>query len=221
MFDWTSSIKNLLNQYDFLKVQENEENFVISGLYHMRIYYLDEYLEDFFELEIRIDKIRYTLPIVFEKRRIKNFHHKFVDGSLCLAVPMEITLFLKKHKNDLTMFFDNFIIPYLYGYTYFEMYNVMPFGERSHGVDGYVEYFNDIFGINNKKHTETFIQYIINNSKYRGHHICPCGSNKKIRDCHKDIIFHYYNENNEVVLNEIKKYIGKLNYAKKSHTSKS
>jgi len=205
--DVSEQIKDFLDKYSSFTMEEEQDRWILKGLYHLNVNYNEIQIEDYFQLEIHIIKNQKTLPIVYEKRRIGPFHHKFTDGSLCLEVPMKISISFKKNKNNLCLFFEEFVIPYLYGYVYYEMYGVMPFGERSHGENGYIEYFMDIFNLQSKKKLIDFLQYLINTASYRGHHICPCGSNRIIRNCHKDVMFHYFNEENEVVLNEIKKYL--------------
>ena len=35
------------------------------------------------------------------------------------------------------------------------------------------------------------MKYIVHNS-YRGHHICPCGSDKRLRKCHGEVLLEFY-----------------------------
>lgn len=214
MYDIEASVNDFLSSYSNFERFDEGAFIHLSGLFHLNVSYQNILIEDYFDIEVIIDKTNENPPIVFEKRRIEKFHHRFTDGSLCLGIPMEISVFLKKNRFSIIKYFEYYIIPYLYGFLYYEKYSIMPFGERSHGLQGYLEYFRDIFGLSNEVKTKEFLIYLMNNTEYRGHHICPCGSGKKIRDCHKDVLFHYYNEKNEVVLNELKKYLEKTKHVK-------
>lgn len=200
-------INRFINDYQVFTSSESINAYSIRGLYHLNKSFKGVELEDYFDIEIVISKTNDENPIVFEHNRIQKFHHKFTDNSLCLEIPMKIKIDTKKFKYNLSSFFEVYVVPYLYGYVFYEIYGYLPFGERSHGVDGYIEYFKEAFDLKTPISVHQFIQYLSNNDEYRGHHNCPCGSGKNIRNCHKDVLFHYFNEKNEVVLSFIKEYL--------------
>lgn len=211
-------IQSFIDNYPFFTREDVDDNTTFSGLYHFNMCYKDICFDDYFELIIIINRNKKNNPIVYERRRIEKFHHKFTDGSLCLGIPMEITLYLKRNNFDLVLFFKNYIDTYLYGFLYYEQYSIMPFGERSHGYQGYIEYFRDIFGLSNENGLTNFLNYLSNNLEYKGHHNCPCGSGLKVRNCHKDVLFHYFNVKNEIVIAEIRKYLEGIKHVKIKNT---
>ena len=97
----------------------------------------------------------------------------------------------------------------MYTYKYYENYGVYPFGERSHGRYGDLEYLKELFNIDNVIPLLNIILFLAT-SKYRGHCMCPCGSNKRLRNCHGDIFQKIINAGlqNEFkdILLEIKKW---------------
>ena len=59
----------------------------------------------------------------------------------------------------------------------------LPTGEYSHDMPGIIEQYQDIFGIGDIKVIIKLLDIIATNS-YRGHHPCPRGSGKRLRNCH-------------------------------------
>lgn len=201
----------------FIVVNENE-GFLLSGLYHLFKEHNGIYIEDFFYLKIFVSAPpNYGLiPIVYEDGRIGDFQHKYLDNSLCLGIPLEILAFLKKTRFNLVLFFERYIIPYLYNAIYFEIYRNMPFGEWAHGINGYLEFFKEIFKIKSDENTKSFINYLLAHKYYKGHNLCPCNSGLKIRECHKEVLFKYFNEHQDDLMIEIRNYIAEVNKDVKS-----
>ena len=66
-------------------------------------------------------------------------------------------------------------------------YHTFPFGDRSHGTEGVLQTYMDI--LNTKDYTQTFeVMSYVSLCAYRGHVLCPCGSDIRLRDCHGDIL---------------------------------
>ena len=74
----------------------------------------------------------------------ESYEHVNPDGTLCLCVPIDARLIFHKAPN-LLGFGNNIVIPFLYGYCYWEKHNVHPFGEQQHGPAGVVQYYVDAF----------------------------------------------------------------------------
>ena len=87
------------------------------------------------------------LPIVRDiTKKIESEFHKNKNDILCLACDAEIHYELKRN-NSVTIcdFIEKFLIPYLYSYTYYKKYNKIPYGQRSHGFQGVIEFYMDYF----------------------------------------------------------------------------
>jgi len=125
------------------------------------------------------------LPIVKDiEKKIDNKFHKNANDVLCLACDTEIILDLKSRENaTICDFIERYLLPYLYSYTYFKKYGKTPFGDRSHGSEGIIEFYKDYFKLEDIDIAFLFLEYM-SLKKYRGHNLCLCGSGKKLRNCH-------------------------------------
>lgn len=192
MIKLDEQLQEILKRFPELKLSKRVDDIVLAGVLNIDCYCkkLDERIIDKFSIQIIIPKdFPKKLPIVRELgRRIPlKYGHIYQDSSLCLTTDEEIRLKLGFDIN-LCRWIDEFVIPYFYGYSYYEKYGIMPFGERSHGFQGVIEFYKELFNVETKEQVISFLKYITlyKNYKYRGHHLCACGSNKKIRNCKKE-----------------------------------
>ena len=128
-----------------------------------------------------------TQPLVFEMgKRIPRISDRHVnpDGSCCVTV----------WEHWLTCTEDNSFQAYLNGplhefflsqYLY-ENTGRWPFGERSHGCKGLVEAYAEALGVDDDADLLLYYLRILSKRWPKGHWLCPCGSKKVVRRCHKD-----------------------------------
>ena len=64
-------------------------------------------------------------------------------------------------NHDISVFIDKYVMPYLYTYKYFKEYGIYPYGERSHGTMGDLEYLKDLFCVDNWKQVCNIMMFII------------------------------------------------------------
>jgi hypothetical protein len=150
--------------------------------------YSGHHIEDEYYVKIIVsNKYPDELPKTFEigNRIPQNFHH-FLDDSLCLGAPLAVK---QKFRKQPTLFgyVENCVIPYLYSFSYKCMYGKMPFGELSHGGVGILEYYQDLFGMKDRRRVLKMIG-ILAEGNYRGKDRCPCGSGKRLHSCHGRIL---------------------------------
>lgn len=187
-------IEIMKEQYPVFNVLEYEKEYVFAGELGLDHIYDYVRMTGKFNLEIIVSKdYPSQIPIVKEvsNRIDKDYPHRYNDGKLCLASDFELKMYISQNAN-ISSFIDMYIIPYLYTYRYYEEYGVYPFGERSHGIVGDLEYIKELFMVNEWKQVFDII-YFISYSSYRGHLLCPCGSGKKIRNCHGDTLMKVMN----------------------------
>lgn len=144
-----------------------------------------ETIEDAFEIDLIVpDAYPEALPWVRETSgRIRgDYEHVEPDGKLCLAVPIEERLVFGRNP-CLSGFVTGLLIPYCYGYCYWERHGVHPFGEREHGRAGIVRFYMDYLHLDDEIQALEVAFYLFQHG-YRGHHNCPCGSGAKLRACH-------------------------------------
>jgi hypothetical protein len=81
----------------------------------------------------------------------------------------------------------NLLNPYLYSWLWFSKYGKMPWGERSHGLVGLCESYQDMLKITDKTKVIPFLKLITTN-QIRPRAGCPCGSGQPYRKCHKKLV---------------------------------
>ena len=72
------------------------------------------------------------------------------------------------------------------GQYWFDKTGKWPFGERPHGAKGLEEAYADALGIPQKKKDLIYHLRLLSKDWPKGHWPCPCGSGKKLRECHRD-----------------------------------
>ncbi len=166
VFSTNDDLIILEGKLEFYASFNNQE---ISDSYLIRIIFPNEYPN--------------YLPEAYEiGNRIPENYHKNTDTSLCLGAPPDQIQKFNVEPNILN-YINNLVIPYLYRFSFIEKFGKAPFDDYSHGALGLLEYYFDYFDINSIPLLGKFFLLILENT-YRGHSICPCGSNKKIRICH-------------------------------------
>lgn len=184
------NVDKLLIEYPNLIIEESGRN------------HIPRCLQGTFVMNVSHNNIRfiktYAVKIVLHEDKIPsvkdighhidvNYPHKYKNRELCLGTDTEIILTCTSNENfDLYLWFNKFVISYFYSYEYYNRMGEYPFGERSHGSNGILEFYMDIFNIKNHNQAYEFLKFINKQQIYRGHLLCPCGSGKRIRNCHKE-----------------------------------
>ncbi len=141
-------------------------------------------IEDCFQLALDIpDDYPASPPFVYdtENKIPKDFGHFMEAGNFCLGAPVEVRRRFAQHRN-LLCFIEDQIIPYLFTYSYKRDHGTPPFGERSHGTIGLIQYYNEFFETSAiasmkllKCLADDFAPPMM---------ACPCGGGRKLQDCH-------------------------------------
>lgn len=182
-------IENMKRKYPFLEYVQRENDCIFVGNIILNHVYEDVRMTGNFEIELVVPRdFPLALPTVKELSDCidASYPHRYPNGYLCLASDLELKMHISKYQ-DISIFIDKYVIPYFYTYKYYKEYGIYPYGERSHGVMGNLEYLKDLFCVDNWKQVFDIIVFIIQ-STYRGHLLCPCGSGKRIRNCHGKIL---------------------------------
>ncbi len=113
------------------------------------------------------------------------------SGIACLCVPSEYRWHWPCGSN-LTDFLENLVRPFFVGQLYYQAHGQWPAGaERSHGREGIVEAYRDILsplGPVASATIEWVMKLLVRKNDPKGHETCPCGSGRKLRDCHRDLL---------------------------------
>lgn len=81
-------------------------------------------------------------------------------------------------------YIDLLVVPYLYGYSYFEKHGDLPFGELEHGKAGLLKEYAKLFGVTSEKAVPGLIQMASMKKRVANKYPCPCGSGKRLGKCH-------------------------------------
>lgn len=165
----------------------------IAGNYYLNRSYNGEIFYKMFYLVIILDKTRQIkLPIVWLPQEIKpnNFAHMYSDNTCCLGLNHEIMKLWGPNQNAVD-FFDNVIDIFLINYLSFKRNGRCATQERPHGTQGVINYYENIFNLPYDQCAK-ILPFILSNAKRKelahGHNVCPCGSGKKLRNCHGNLI---------------------------------
>ena len=109
--------------------------------------------------------------------------HINLNGDCCVTVWEHWLVSADDHS--FANFFNGPVYEYFLGQYYYERTGKWPFGERAHGYRGLEEAYADALGIPNKKEDVSCYLKLLSNDWPKGHWLCPCGSGKRFRNCHR------------------------------------
>lgn len=175
-------------EFPHLHVGVRESYTVLSGDLPI---VLDGRVIDSFSIEVWIhpEGTRHSVPVVREVgSRIPWIadRHVYPDGRACLFVEAEYWF---KHPDglDLVQFLRGPVMSYFIGQMSYEQEKRWPFGDRSHGGAGVVEFYGPLVGSHEPRVIKQFLEMIVA-KKLRSTWRCPCRSGLRLWDCHGDIV---------------------------------
>ena len=126
-------------------------------------------------------------PRVWDKgQRIDPKYHRLTDGSFCLGSPASLRLLLAQQPT-LLAFIEQCVIPYLYGYSFFEKHRRPPFGELAHGDRGLIDDFKRLFGLATADACADMLSLIGMKKRVANKQPCPCNSGLRLGKCHHNL----------------------------------
>ncbi len=145
---------------------------------------------DRFSIEIQLPQdYPEGVPVVFETAgRIPRTldRHCYETGASCLFLPEERWRVWPKGKSLLD-FIDGPVRNYFIGQAVFERDGVWPFGQWDHGLYGRKQFYQEIFDTDDLVKVKKYFE-LLAAKRVKGHWDCPCGSGKRIRDCHFEMV---------------------------------
>lgn len=131
-----------------------------------------------------------SIPIVREiGGRIphaSDFHVNPTDGTCCVILPDERWK-VWPIGSSLLAFLNGPVRNFFLGQSLVELGGPWPFGQWGHGAGGIREYYSDLLGTSDVK---VILRYLdcMGKKKMKGHWSCPCGSGKRLRECHWEFV---------------------------------
>ena len=205
-------VAQLLNEYpDLVVVQSDAEVVRLTGRILVFRSYNDFPVRKIYTLEIVIpigsDQLPYVIDIDRQIRQDYQ-HYYYQNGMLCLETDSKIRIrFINGF--DLVAWMSEFVELYYFSYEYYERYCSFPFGDRSHGPLGVLQAYKDLLIAKDEVETYKLMRFIKNN-EYRGHHLCPCGSERSLRNCHGQAMLQFYKDARaKIIMIDDLKYINR------------
>lgn len=142
---------------------------------------------DAFQVQVAIPpSFPWQEPVVFETGgRIPKIadRHVFEDDKNCCLGVWEEWLF-KSQDRSASSFIAGPLHDYFLSQCWYEATSEWPFGDRSHGNLGVLEGFCELLGINLDHEQAVSHLKLLARKNIKGHAACPCGSGKRLRNCH-------------------------------------
>lgn len=157
--------------------------FVVQGAVRFSIEYNGHILRDEYIVAIAIpENYPESPPATWEiGDAIPKSFHRYKAGNLCLGAPVEVRRVFAQHK-DLIGYINRQLIPYLFSYSYFRDFKVMPYGELPHDIAGIWVYYKEFFGVD--KITALKFLKLLADDFAPPLMKCPCNSGKPLQKCH-------------------------------------
>lgn len=110
--------------------------------------------------------------------------HVFEESGLCCLGVWEEWL-LRSRDISAASFLTGPLHDYFLSQSWFEEKGEWPFGDRSHGRLGVMEAFCAMLGVPLNRDLAIAHLKLLSRTRLKGHALCPCGSGKRLRNCHK------------------------------------
>ena len=185
LHDADEQVKCLLRTYPKLNlVERTDKRIILSGTIDVYRTSRNYTVQKEYSLEINVPLGNDDLPIVRETGNAisEDYPHRYKDGGLCIETDTAIRLHFIDSFN-LVEWMDEFVEPYFFSYEYFSRFGEFPFGERPHYIVGILDTYQEIFHATDSKEACRLLVYAAEDI-YRGHAPCPCGSGRRLRNCH-------------------------------------
>jgi hypothetical protein len=126
------------------------------------------------------------LPVVREIGgripRHEDRHVNTADGTACVLLPDERWR-LWPRGSPLLKYLTGPLHSFFLAQTMVEEGEPWPFGQWAHGAKGIFQFYRELFKTPDLRAITTYLDYLTV-KKVKGHWPCPCGSGRKLRDCH-------------------------------------
>lgn len=143
-------------------------------------------ISDSFQLKVSFPKeYPRAIPKVIESaKRLPrdSAYHTYSDGSFCLGSEIHLKKIL--HRNsDVTNFFDEILVPFLYSVSYKLKYDIYPNGDLAHGEAGLIDDYERIFRVEGKANVMRVLAALGKRKREANKLLCPCGCGQRLGKC--------------------------------------
>lgn len=175
---------------------------------------------DCYDIIIDITPFPTSFPKVFEVgERIpsKLSRHKFNNSEqCCLTTDAKAAILLKTKIKTLSDFMSLIIVPYFENNSYFEINRRYKFGEFSHDIDGIIEGYVEILGIQKIERIIDTLMQRVRGRKVRPNDKCYCGNGMKLKNCHSKKYKLFRLVSTDIIKRDLSYFFAKLKASKPS-----
>ena len=143
---------------------------------------------DRFQIEISFPEGINRLPAIREIGgripRDADHHINAGTGDICTDVP---ELILLRGQPSLVEYLDGPVRNFFLSQIIVASGKTWPFGQWDHGKKGLLQAYGELVGVTEERQVRAYLDYVAS-KKVKGHWPCPCGSMKRVRDCHAKLI---------------------------------
>lgn len=133
--------------------------------------------------------------------------HMYPDGRCCTCVWPE--WLAKTSSCSIEAFCNGPLNDFFVSQVYFEAKGCWPFGERSHGAEGIAEAINNVLGLSLNLQQAIDYSQVLSAKALKGHWSCPCGSQKRLRDCCQEQVRSLHRRTSSVYMKALYKALTK------------
>lgn len=183
-----------LRLHDFLSKNPNlrlerlsDSEAVLTGEYELNAQFPGyETISDTYSLKVVIPRgFPKSIPVVYEQSakfpRLSDYH-TYDDGSLCLGSTLKLKL-LCMSMSEVSEFFEEIIVPYLYSIAYKLKYSKIPFGELAHGESGLIDDYQKILEVDGKSAVLNALKVLGMKPRHANKVSCPCQCGTRLGKC--------------------------------------
>ncbi len=113
-------------------------------------------------------------------RGTADHHVNAGTGDICTDVP---ELILLRGQPSLVEYLDGPVRNFFLSQIIVASGKTWPFGQWDHGKKGLLQAYGELLGVTEERQIRAYLDYVAS-KKAKGHWPCPCGSMKRLRDCH-------------------------------------
>lgn len=189
-----------------MKFTKDNDFYIVEGNYKFNRKFTDTfdnneyYYGEFIPVKIVFEKNPKTLiPKLFlpNYKIPEGFEHVYSSNfECCIGTNYSLQKIISRF-NNLSEVFENIIEVYLLSITHYRDTGRFPNGEMRHNEKGVIDSYCELFNCN-YDNCVSILNYILHNlsrkEPKKGHHYCPCGVQKKYRDCHMRQVTELCNE---------------------------
>jgi len=180
-------LREVLREYPGLSLRpKGKGGAVLTGALEFSAdYKRHEAITDAYEVEIHIDAaFPRRIPTATETgNRIRGGFHTNDDGTLCLGSPLRLQAAFRR-RPTLLGFVENCLIPYLYGYSFLERHDHLPWGDLAHGYAGLIDEYKALLHVDDIEACLEMILLLGTKKRIANKRPCPCGSGLRVGRCH-------------------------------------